>query len=364
MLSGLMLVLAACGSAEPAVPSGTEPIVSTTAGRQPDTTVRPATETDVMFPGPGTTLEGTLRLPELSGAAPGVVLIHGSGPVSRDARISGQLGMAFGFEVPVFEDLAEGLRAHGFAVLVYDKRSCGPFNGCADNAYALPSDDITVDTFMADAAAAVEWLRTQPEVDPDNVSIIGHSQGAQFVVPMLVADPALEHGVMIAGPFRPIDEIIEAQRDFVVDLLVELGTPLDQAQASPSVTPMSDLVEGLAAIRSGGQETVGGVSAEFWMSWFEVTDRTRSVASEVSQSILVLNGDLDWNVPATEAEAWRTFLEEAAVDAEVVIYPCVTHALNCVDESEIAAITPQDIHRGVAPEIVDEIVRFLEPEIG
>lgn len=319
----------------------------------------PATETDVIFPGPGIMLEGTLRHPASSQLVPGVVLIHGSGPVSRDARISGQVGMAFGFEVPVFEELATGLQAAGYAVLVYDKRSCGPFNGCSDNGYELPSDDITVDAFIADAAAAVEWLRTQPGVDPDRVSIVGHSQGAQFVVPMLVDDPALEHGVMIAGPFQPIDKIIEAQRDLVVDLLVQLGTPLDDALTSPSVAPISELVEGLAEIRAGGQQSVGGVSAEFWGSWFDLTTRSSEIASDVTQDILVLNGDLDWNVPSAEAEGWRTFFVDAGVDAEVFIFPCVTHALNCVTESEVAAMTPDDIQRGVALEVVEEIARFL-----
>ncbi len=325
-----------------------------------------ATTTEVAIPAAGLTLEGSLRLParEEGTVVPAVVLIHGSGPVDRDARIPGQVGMQFGFNVPVFAELGDGLQDHGFAVVTYDKRTCGSFNGCRDNDYPVPEDDLTIGTFLADARAAVAWLREQPAVDSERLAVIGHSQGAQFITTILADDPAVAAGVMIAGPFRPIDQIIESQRDRIVDLLVELGASRDAAAASPSVTPISELVEGLGAIRAGGDEPVGGVDAEFWRGWFALDEASVSKAAVITQPLLVVNGDLDWNVPAAEAEAWRAHLSEVGKtegqDFVVRVFPCLTHALNCVDETDPVAMTPADIGREVSDDVVVAIAGFLD----
>jgi hypothetical protein len=267
--------------------------------------------------------------------------------------------MAFGFEIPVFAEIAEALRDEGFAVLTYDKRSCGPFNGCADNGYPLPADDLTIEAFIDDAKAAVDFLRQRPEVDPSGISVIGHSQGAQFITLMLEADPDLAGGIMLSGPYRSIDEITSAQLDFTVALLGQFGMDEAEALANPSVSPLVDMVDGLADIRSGSDEAVAGVSAGFWRSWLDLHERALSAAFRITQPLLVLNGELDWNVAPIEAQAWDEFLSGVDAEYEVQILPCVTHALNCVSESDPAAITPSDIGRTVAPEVVNAILAFL-----
>ncbi len=314
---------------------------------------------EVTIPADGLDLAGTLRLPAGDQPAPAVVLIHGSGPQSRDSLLPGQLNMAFGFEIPVFAEIAGALQDEGFAVLTYDKRSCGPFNGCADNGYPLPAADLTVEAFIDDARAAVDFLRQRTEIDPDRISIIGHSQGAQFITLMLEEDPDLAGGIMLAGPYRSIDEIITAQLDFTLDLLGQFGMDEAEALASPSVSPLVDMVNGLAGIRSGSDDPVAGVSAGFWRSWFDLHERSLSAAFRITQPLLVVNGELDWNVASTEAQAWGEYLAGVGVEYEVKTLPCVTHALNCVSETDPAAITPSDIGRTVAPEIIDAILAFV-----
>jgi hypothetical protein len=267
--------------------------------------------------------------------------------------------MTFGFDIPVFKELAEGLRAKGIAVLTYDKRTCGPFNGCADNGYPTPPADITIDDFVSDARAAVAFLRTRPEVDSDRISVIGHSQGAEFITVLLATDPKLASGVMIAGPYRPIDEIIETQLDFTVQLIQQQGMTEEQALALPPVASLAEMVDGIKAIRAGGTEPVSGTSAEFWNSWFDLHDRTLSAAAEMNQPLLVLNGQMDWNVPVTEAESWRTYLESIGATFEAQTPPCITHALNCVQGTDPLKITPADIGEHVDAGVIDSIATFV-----
>jgi pimeloyl-ACP methyl ester carboxylesterase len=367
LMIGLLLAVTACSEAVTTTSSvaedtsTTSPSSSTftTEPTSPETSLLTAQSIEITIPAPGLDLVGTLRLPAGEASAPAVVLIHGSGPQRRDSRLAGQLNMGFGFEIPVFGELAEALQESGWAVLTYDKRSCGPFNGCADNGYPLPDEDLTIETFIDDARAGVDFLRQRPEVDPARISIIGHSQGAQFITLMLEADPGLVSGVMMAGPYRPIDEITQTQLDSTIDLLGRLGMSEEEALALPTVTPLVDMVDGLADIRSGSSEPVAGVSAEFWQSWFDLHEQSLSAAFRIAQPLLVLNGDYDWNIPASEAQAWGEYLGGVDADFELVILPCVTHALNCVSEPDPAAITPMDIGPAVSPEVIDTLIAFL-----
>ena len=365
LLVALIVVLAACAeSATTTSSTGAETTTTTTSvpsesTTSSETTVPPSPAVDVVIPAGDVDLVGTLRLPAGDLPAPAVVLIHGSGPQSRDSRLPGQLNMAFGFEIAVFAELAEALQSNGVAVLTYDKRSCGPFNGCADNDYELPSDNLTIQAFIDDAQSAVGFLRQRPEIDPARISVIGHSQGAQFITLMLEADPELSSGAMLAGPYRPIDEITETQLDSTIELLGQLGVSREEALALPTVTPLVDIVEGLAEIRSGSDEPVAGVSAAFWRSWFDLHESSLSAASRMTQPLLVLNGEYDWNIPPAEAQAWADYLDGVGADFEMLTFPCVTHALNCVSESDPTAITPMDIGATVAPEVVDALVAFL-----
>ena len=369
ILGWAIISLSACASAQDASDldtTSTQGQLTTTSAEPEAATTVPTTspelspvDEEVSFPAGGLEMKGLLSLPPGQGPHPAVVLVHGSGPLSRDSAVPGQLNLGFGFDLPIFVHLADGLRDAGFAVLAYDKRSCGPFNGCAENGYPLPSDGLTIDTFIDDARAAVQFLRDRSDVDRGSISVVGHSQGAQFVIPMLVDDPGIASGVMVAGPFKPIDETLRDQVDFTVELLAELGIPTDQALASPAVAQILELVDAVEAIRSGGDEPAGGVSAAFWRSWFELTDRAQDTAAQLSQPLLILNGDLDWNIASSEAEAWGVFLDGIAVDHQVAVLPCITHALNCVTESDPALIGVDNIGTEVDPSVIGTLVDFL-----
>ena len=362
-----LLMMTACSeSTTTTAVSVTEPdpttssVTATTITEPPAAVTTGPSSVEVAFPADGVDLAGTLRLPAGDDLpVPAVILIHGSGPQSRESRLPGQLNMAFGFEIPLFVELAEALQANGVAVLTYDKRSCGPFNGCADNGYPLPDADLTIETFINDAEAAVEFLRQRPEIDPDRISVVGHSQGAQFVTVMLESDSRLAGGVMVAGPYRSVDEITESQLDSTIELLGQLGISEEAALSLPTVLPLVELVDGLADIRSGSDEAVAGVSAEFWRSWFDLHERSLSAAFRITQPLLIINGEYDWNIPPTEAQAWADYLTGVGADFEMLTFPCVTHALNCVSEPDPTAITPKDIGSTVAPEVIDALVGFL-----
>lgn len=125
--------------------------------------------------GPGVTLAGTLRTPQGPGPYPVVLFLAGSGPNARGA----------------FDPLIDRLVDQGIAALDYDKRGTGRSTGGYVDDFAL---------IERDAAAAIAYLRTRPDIDSKRIAIGGISHGAGIALAVAGRDPAISAVVMLAGP--------------------------------------------------------------------------------------------------------------------------------------------------------------------
>ncbi|TGE09670.1 alpha/beta hydrolase [Hymenobacter fodinae] len=105
-------------------------------------------------------LAGTLTIPQGSGPFPAVVLISDMGAQNRDGNVRGYQPLRL---------LAEHLSEQGIAVLRFDDRGVGKSEG--DNNAATTLDRVK------DAQAAMQYLRTRPEIVAARVGIIGHGEG-------------------------------------------------------------------------------------------------------------------------------------------------------------------------------------------
>jgi pimeloyl-ACP methyl ester carboxylesterase len=149
----------------------------------------------------GVRLGGTLTLPKppagqvrAAKSLPAVLLITGSGQQDRDEMVMGHRP---------FLVLADHLTRSGIAVLRLDDRGIGKSTG--DFWAALPSD------FVADARAAVAFLRAHPDIDPGRVGLLGHSEGG-ITAPVLAAeDTKIAFVVMLGGPGVPMDRLLLRQ---------------------------------------------------------------------------------------------------------------------------------------------------------
>src|SRR5688572_16504977 len=114
---------------------------------------------DVRFPGGGVQLAGTLIAPNTGGKHPAIVLVHGSGPQNRESILP----------------FARFLIRHGMAVLGYDKRGVGGSTGDWNTA--------SFDDLAGDVVAAVEYLKTRPDIDSRQIGLLGVSQ-AGWIMPL------------------------------------------------------------------------------------------------------------------------------------------------------------------------------------
>ncbi len=343
------LVLAGCPTEPEVVPSE----IATIFASQEEVTVDVA----------DLALEGTLHLPDRdeNKLVAGVVLVHGSGPNSRDAAATGQLNMTYGTEIEVFTELAQGLQDAGYAVLRYDKRSCGTFNGLCDNDYPFPDADLGVYDFADDGVAMARHLLNHPAIDNERVVIAGHSQGGGLLPQMLMDEQSVAAGISLAGPYRPIDVLLRYQLDFSVEILEQSGaTP---AQIEAAIADLRDMVEDIEALRAGTYPdlTLSGLPVAFWQEWMDVGDARPDTLASIPQPILAVNGDYDWNVPVdTELSGWATGLQING--SATVELPCLTHSFNCIAQPDWAAITSADIGTEVDGALFDAVLDWLDDQ--
>lgn len=347
-----------------APPSNTSTVQSQTPPPDP---ILPSEELPLAFDRGFWHLEGTLTLPARKKGehVPAVVIVHGSGPMSRDGVMRGQIGLGFGFELPVYQRLAAALAKGGYAVYRYDKRTCGSFNGCADTGHvSIPYDMLEVEfatgEYVRDAETALDTVAGHPAIDPKQVFFVGHSEGGELIPELLSKRPLVPAGVMLAPPFNTMAVVLEQQSERVRWSFMQAGKP-DRAELEGN-----ELLTAARALKQVEQGThlgapILGQPPGLWASWIDFAKRAPVLARQLDRPLLVLGGNYDYNVPPTEIEGWAHCLENAHRAAHRVrVLNCVTHALNCVTQPDPTRIMPEDIGRDLSPELVHEVLHFLD----
>jgi pimeloyl-ACP methyl ester carboxylesterase len=128
-------------------------------------------------------LAGTLTMPEKGGPFTAVILITGSGPQNRDEELMGH---------KPFLVLADYLTRQGIAVLRCDDRGIGKSTGKFSTATTLD--------FATDISAAIDFLKTQKEIDSTKIGLAGHSEGG-LIAPIVASERKdVAFIILLAGP--------------------------------------------------------------------------------------------------------------------------------------------------------------------
>jgi uncharacterized protein len=123
----------------------------------------------------------TLTLPPGAGPFPAAVLVHGSGPATRE-------------EFQVFAAYLESL---GVAVLAADKRGVGQSTGQYPGERAEPS---TIDVLARDVQAETRFLASLPQIDRTRLGLLGDSQAGWIIPFAAVRERAVRWGLPLVGP--------------------------------------------------------------------------------------------------------------------------------------------------------------------
>lgn len=315
---------------------------------------------DVTFenPGAGIRLAGTLTMPATGGRFPAVVMIAGSGAQNRDEELLSH---------KPFLVIADHLSRSGIAVLRYDDRGVAQSEG--DYAAA------TIQDFAGDAMAAVGYLRTRTEIDPDRIGLIGHSEGGTVAFMIAGGGNGVAFIVSMAGSVLPGDELMRLQRSMIYDAMNL--TPAMAAQNEELVERMMAIVEreGAEPVRADALRYAtellppGMESNEAAQS--QLAAELRRIASPELQSflkydaggdlaaigcpVLAINGGKDLQVPA--APNFAVMRERIKSPLTVKEYPGLNHLFqHCTTGLPGEYGT---IEETVSPEVLNDIATWI-----
>jgi pimeloyl-ACP methyl ester carboxylesterase len=323
----------------------------------------PYKEEEVTFRNGDVTLAGTLTLPETQGPHPAVVLITGSGAENRDEEV-------FGFKV--FRVLADHLTRKGIAVLRYDDRGVG--------GSSTGTEQDTSETSADDVAAAVKFLQRRPDINPEEIGLVGHSEGG-IIAPMVAVrssdagGPPVAFLILMSGPGQPGRQILADQTGLILkangasQAVIDEKVALEKRAIEAAMTGQGweevkaeirkQYQAAAAALSDDQRKAIGDVnqwvekSVEAqvqalkspWMQFFLAYDPAPAL-EKVTAPVLALFGGLDTQVPAeANRDAVMKALDKGGnKDHTAKIFPDANHLYQSAvtgSPNEYATLKPE-----------------------
>ncbi|NJP68132.1 alpha/beta hydrolase family protein [Streptomyces spiramenti] len=327
-------------------------LVSATPAVAASPRLTPAVDREVVFTADGTTVYGTLHVPEhrTGKRLRAALLLPGSGPTDRD-----------GNQPPVttpntLAHLADALGDDGVATLRFDKYGTGR---TGLGAYEGRPEELDYPAFVRQAQAAYETLRDQPETDPRALTVVGHSEGAMTALLLGGTAHPRPAGLALLQPqairmldlvaFQLKDQVAEATRQgqFTRKEQRTINAAIDAAVTSlrdGRPVDTTDLPQVIAALFEAFQ----GPSARFVESDDAVYPPDTAAALRPGTRVLLTCGTNDAQIPCSTTDALTKALRQAhAGKPGRVVLPGVDHLLHDADHPDT-----------LAPPVLDALSRF------
>lgn len=311
----------------------------------------------------GVTLGATLSIPAGVARPNVVVLVHGSGPGTRDENLAGHKSFAV---------LADYLARRGVAVLRYDKRGISRSTG--------DYEQHTVADLVDDLQAVIRTLKARPQFN--RLGLIGHSEGSQIAAAASAGRPeSVDFVVSLAGVgLRGLDMLLGQDRIWATDHGASPAEAdramayakryyevvLAEAEPGPRVAALKALYDGLAPEDQRLVQKLEMNQGTLSLPWAEKPFLRASLQADppadwraVRCPVLALNGGLDHQVPAAENLGGIVAALKAGGNqqAESELLPALNHLFQTASsgrEDEYGSIDET-----LAPAVLERIARFV-----
>jgi dienelactone hydrolase len=305
---------------------------------------------DVAIPGPVTQLGATLTIPDGRGPFPAVLFLSGSGTHDRNG-IAGEIDIGS-------HEVVDHLANRGFFGLRYDTRGAGSTKIGAD------AFEQGLESIIADARAALAYLRSRPEVDGKRLFLIGHSQGGNVALQLARENDDLKGVVLMAAMGRNIEELLVDQ---TAQHSKNLGLSPEQIDAQ--VKRLHDFV---ALALSDRAWVPGEIPDHLYVGarnrkW--IVEHMHSQATDliggVKCPILVAQGAEDFQVlPTRDAEKLVAAARAAGRNVSYLLLPGLDHLFKKVSGNKTKIEQYFDRTRHVDSEFLAKLDEWLVAQSG
>ena len=307
---------------------------------------RNPTDVDVTIPVAGFNLAGTLTTPRGSTEGrlrhPTVLLIAGSGSVDRDETVAG---------IPIFAQLAGSLAERGFMVLRYDKRGIGQSGGRTEAA--------TLQDYADDAVEIVRWLAKRDDVDSRRLAVAGHSEGGSIAMLAAAKEKKIDSVILMAAPGTTGADLILEQQQHQLEAM---KLPASERQQK---IDLQRRIHTAVLTEKGWEGVPDDLRRQADTPWFRSVlqfDPARTM-SRFKQPVLIVQGDLDTQVPAHHAEQLAALARarKKAGGVAVVHVPGVNHLLTNASTGEVQEYATL-AEKHVSPQVATAIADWLNKQ--
>ncbi len=276
-------------------------------------------------------LSGKLVIPKGKGPFPVVILVHGSGPNDMDETI--------GPNKP-FRDIAWGLGTLGIATLRYDKRT-----KVYPEKFNEYKDGFTVwEEVIEDVLFAVEFLKTQDEIDKNKIFILGHSLGGLLAPRIATYTKDVTGLIIMAGPTRSLEDLILAQTEYLfgIDGTIDENEKAQLEIIKSEIQKIKD--PGLSQKYPPGFMVLGA-PVKYWAD-LKSYDPVLTLY-DLELPALILQGERDYQVTLKDFEGWSKLSPLERITLKT--YPKLNHLFM---EGEGKSIPQEYYVEGHIPEYV------------
>ncbi|MBI5931567.1 MAG: alpha/beta fold hydrolase [Chloroflexi bacterium] len=353
------------------------PVLQALAPYAPEPVEVPYVVEDVTFANGDITLAGTLTMPDVTGPHPVVILVTGSGPQDRDESLAPVA------DIKPFALIADHLTRNGIAVLRYDDRGVGESIGEVDG---------TIADYATDTAAAIDYLLTRPEIDPNQIGILGHSQGGIIAAMLGAQNSHVAFIIGMAGPAVNGRDLLLVQNErllvaegatetqvaeqlaFVSEFFDQLESGADEATIYQLVADHTraqiealsdDQKEALGDIDSYVQQSTDAFMGQYNSQWFLsfLQSDPGPDWAQVTVPVLGLFGGNDVQVDATQnATALEEILTTAGnSDFQIVTLPDANHLFQAAQTGAVSeyGVLEQEFTPDFLPTLTDWLLAHL-----
>jgi uncharacterized protein len=284
-------------------------------------------------------VSGVLALPAaVAGRVPGVVLMHGSGPGTRDGEVGPNR---------IYREMAWALASRGIAVLRYDKRTTAH----ADQFRARGHEATMEEEHTEDGVSAVGVLRAAPEVD--RAFILANSQSTAVAAEVAERAGGVA-GLILAGvgSRSPLEMIID-QATYTASLAAEQGNP-EQAGEARELARLAGLM-----LNGEVPDTTSLLGRPY--SYWRAMDPERALETTSrflarGGRLLVVHGGRDYLTTDVDISAW---------EARLGAFPRATFKryehLNHLMQPGTARMTPEEytMKMDISVEYIDDVAEWI-----
>ncbi|MFV1991829.1 MAG: alpha/beta hydrolase family protein, partial [Acidimicrobiales bacterium] len=287
------------------------------------------------------TLAGTLTIPPTAGPHPALVLITGSGPQDRDESLAPLAA------IKPFRLIANHVTRNGIAVLRYDDRGAGLSTG--DHTAATSAD------FATDAEAAVDYLLNRDDINPEQIGILGHSEGGAIAPLIAVNNPDVAFIIAMSGTAVRGSDVLLVQNERILSAvgaseerisrqvellstLFELAVAQDEDALQEALHELilfqvqnipEEELEGVDDLEALAEDLTAQQLSTFQSAWYRyfLTYDPAEYWAQVNVPVLALFGALDVQVDAEQnAPPLEAALEQAGnTDFTIVTFLMANH---------------------------------------